>query len=190
MQYLNVLDFHCYLGHICLVVVGKNFERILYSGCTVNGHSNCDVLPLGQPLGSIQTEPLESELVFLTKTAAEELNPDKSGVLFRPALPATRFTQLLGNELTASACPSFLRTATNVAGEVILENDEPLVHSVSHILLAPKTPIEEYFLGHSGEEHIIKKLSAFGIFTKYLGTALVDVTLLGGTENLSFWLCP
>ena len=46
---------------------GKDFEQILYSRCTVPGSPSCDVLSRGQPLGSIQTEPLESELVFLTE---------------------------------------------------------------------------------------------------------------------------
>ena len=169
---------------------GKDFEQILYSGCTVNAHSSCDVLSLGQPFGSIQTEPLESELVFLSKTGAEELNPDNSGTLFRPAPPAARFAQLTTNELTASGCPAFLRDPTNVTGEVILQNDEPLVHSVSHILLAPKTAIGAYFLGHTGTEHIIRRLEEFGTTAKYLGTALVDVTLLGSGTNLSFWICP
>ena len=169
---------------------GKDFEQILYSGCTVNGFSRCDVLSLGQPFGSIQTEPLESELVFLSKKTAEELNPDESGTLFRPASPNTRFAQLLANELTASGCPASLRVISNVTGEVILQNDEPLVHSVSHILLAPKTAIGSYFLGHTGIEDKIAKLEAFGASAKYLGTTLVDVTLLGSSTNLSFWICP
>ena len=169
---------------------GKDFEQILYSGCTVNGHSSCDVLSPGQPLGSIQTEPLESELVFLGKNAAEELNPDKSGTLLRAAPPATKLFTLEGNELTANACPNFLRTPSKWEGELILENDAPLVHSESHLLLAPKTAIGSYFLGRTGTQDLIKKLEAFGTTGKYLGKISEDVTLLDSSTNLSWWLCP
>jgi hypothetical protein len=171
---------------------GKDFEQILYSGCIVNGFPKCDPLSLGQPLGSIQTEPLESELVFLTQAGAKELNPDESGTLFRPAPPGTRFAGILGHELPegGSNCPAILRQETSVTGEVILRNDEPLVHSESHILLAPATAITSYFLGHTGEEKTIKKLNAFGEIAKYTGTTLVDVTLLGSSTSLSFWICP
>ena len=169
---------------------GKDFEQILYSGCTVPGSSSCDVLSPGQPLGSIQTEPLESELVFLEKEAAKELNPDVSGTLFRPAPPVTKFATLEGNQLTTNACPSSLRTAKNVEGEVILKNDEPLTHLVSHLLLAPKSLIKTYNLGVSGTEHAIKTLEAFGLEAKYLGATLVNVTLLHSSTNLSWWLCP
>ena len=135
---------------------GKDFEQILYSGCTVNGHSSCDVLSLGQPFGSIQTEPLESELVFLTKKGAEELNPDSSGTLYRPASSTTKFAQLVGDELSASACPASLRVPSNVTGEVILENNEPLEHLLARLQSAPKTLVTGYFLGHTGTEHEIK----------------------------------
>jgi hypothetical protein len=172
---------------------GKDFEQILYSGCTVPGFPKCDPLSLGEPLGSIQTEPLESELVFLTKPAAEALNPDESGTLFRPAA-GTTFAIITAHELpeNSNVCPAPIELGahTTVRGEVILENDEPLVHSESHILLAPKTAITRYFLGHTGEEHKTKALEAFGETAKYLGTTLVDVTLLGSSTNLSFWICP
>jgi hypothetical protein len=174
---------------------GKDFEQILYSGCTVPGFPKCDPLSLGEPLGSIQTEPLESELVFLTKKGAEELNPDESGTLFRPANGVTHFVEITAHELPVEndkECPTILASGahTPVKGEVILKNDNPLVHSESHELLAPKTAITSYFLGHTGEEHKIKKLEAFGLSAKYLGTSLVDVTLLGSSTNLSFWSCP
>jgi hypothetical protein len=173
---------------------GKDFEQILYSGCTVAGFPKCDPLSLGEPLGSIQTKPLESELVFLTKKGAEDLNPDESGTLFRPANGGTYFAEITAHELpeNSNVCPSLIELGahTLVKGEVILKNDEPLVDSESHELLAPKTAITSYFLGHSGEEHTIKKLEAFGGSWKYLGTSLVDVTLLGSSTNLSFWICP
>ncbi len=175
---------------------GKDFEQILYSGCTVNGFPKCDPLSLGEPLGSIQTEPLESELVFLTEKGAIELNPDESGTLFRPAPPATRFAVITAQELpesTSHNCPATLALGahTNVTGEVILKNDEPLVHSESHILLAPAAAIKSYFLGHTGKEDTIAQLNAFGAAAKYIGTTLVDVTLLGTNQpSLSFWICP
>jgi hypothetical protein len=174
---------------------GKDFEQILYSGCIVVGSPKCDPLSLGEPLGSIQTEPLESELVFLTEKGAIELNPDESGTLFRPANGGTHFAEITAHELPVEndkECPPSLASGahTTVKGEVILKNDEPLVHSVSHELLAPKTAITKYFLGHTGEERKPKSLEAFGTTAKYLGNTLVDVTLLGSSTNLSFWICP
>jgi hypothetical protein len=174
---------------------GKNFEQILYSGCIVVGFPKCDPLSLNEPLGSIQTLPLESELVFLTKAGAIELNPDESGTLFRPANGVTHFAEITAHELPVEndkECPASLASGAHslVKGEVILKNDNPLVHSESHELLAPKTAILSYFLGHTGEEKTIKKLEAFGLAAKYLGTSLVDVTLLNSNTSLSFWICP
>ena len=123
---------------------GKDFEQIVYSGCKVEGHASCDVLSSGQPLGTIQTEPLESELVYTGETAAKELNPDVSGTLFKPQNANHNFVTILTNELVASACPAAIAIGPTVKGEVILENDETLVHAISHELLAPKTLIGSF----------------------------------------------
>jgi hypothetical protein len=173
---------------------GKDFEQILYSGCTVPGFSKCDPLSLGEPLGSIQTEPLESELVFLTKAGAIELNPDESGTLFRPGNGVTHFTEITAQELpeTGSNCPTLLAKGDHLPlkGEMIWKNTEPVARSEWHELLAPKTAITQYFLGHSGEEHKTKRLEALGTTWKYLGVSLVDVTPLGSSTSLSWWICP
>jgi hypothetical protein len=167
-----------------------DLEQILYSGCTVNGHPNCDVYSTGQPLGSIQTEPLESELVYVEKQAAVELNPDISGTLFRPQPPLTEFVAIQKQELTSGACPGGLAAGgTDVTGSVILLNDEPLAHLLLHVLLAFKTPIPAYYLGHTGVEHTVG-LKVGGDVAKYLGEVSVDVTLLNSTLNLAWWLCP
>ena len=171
---------------------GKDSEQLQYSGCKVNGHSSCDVLSSGQSLGSVQTERLESELVYLSKSAGKELNADESGTVFRPVPPAAHFVVLQVDELAGSgSCPSALTIAGGVPvkGSVVLENDEPLVHLVSHKLLAPKVALTGYYLGVSGEEHAAK-LELGGDTANYLGAVSVDVTLLGSSSNLSWWLCP
>jgi hypothetical protein len=169
---------------------GKDLEQILYSGCSVSGSPNCDVLSQGEPLGAIQTEPLESELVFLSETAAIELDPDESGTLFKPQNTTEKFVTIQTLALSSGACPAAIAVEPTVKGLVILENDEPLIHKELHLLLAPQTLITSYFLGHTGEEKAVKTLKAFGATAKYLGKVSVDVTLLGGSTNLSWWLCP
>jgi hypothetical protein len=170
---------------------GTGLEQILYSGCSVAGHPNCDVYSTGQPLGSIQTEPLESELVYVSQHAAELLNPDESGTLFRPQPPLTSFVKIQIQELASDACPSFLQliAGSPFAGSIVLLDDEPLARLLLHTLLALKKPIKTYYLGHSGAEHPVK-LEVAGIEAKYLGTASVDVTLLDSDVNLAWWLCP
>jgi hypothetical protein len=169
---------------------GADLEQILYSGCTVSGHPNCDVYSTGQSLGSIQTLPLESELVYVEQKAAEELNPDISGALFRPQSSRADFVTIQRVELTSGACPGFLAAGgTDVTGSIVLLNDEPLAHLLLHILLALKTPIRAYYLGHTGEEHTVG-LKAAGDAIKYLGKVSVDVTLLDSDVNLAWWLCP
>jgi hypothetical protein len=168
-----------------------DLEQILYSGCSVNGHPSCDVYSTGQPLGSIQTEPLESELVYVGQHAAELLDPDESGTLFRPQPPLTDFVKIQIWELATSACPAALQVAGGVpvSGNVVLLNDEPLEHLLLHVLLALKKPIKNYYLGHTGTAHPVK-LELGGVEAKYLGEVSVDVTLLNSNLNLAWWLCP
>ena len=171
---------------------GKDSEQLLYSGCSVNGHSSCDVLSSGQPLGSVETEPLESELVYLSEAAGVALNADESGTVFRPAPPAAHFVVLQVDELAGSgSCPSALTIAGGVPvkGSVVLENDEPLVHLVSHKLLAPANALPGYYLGVSGKKDAAK-LELGGDSATYLGAVSVDVTLLDSSTNLAWYLCP
>ena len=64
----------------------KDFETLQYSGCTVPSSSSCTVNSVGAPGGSIDTEPLESEIVFTTEAGAKELKSRRIGHQIQAAI--------------------------------------------------------------------------------------------------------
>jgi hypothetical protein len=167
---------------------GKDSETITYSGCVTPKDPNCEVNSSGKPNGEISTEPLESELVYLTQTGAEELNPDKSGTLFKPANSTEKFVEIELKHPTGDECP--ISGTIPIKGLAILENDEPLVPQLLKTLLAPATAIKHYFAGMTGKEETIKKLELDTFESVYSGKVSLDVTLLGQSNTLAWWICP
>jgi hypothetical protein len=175
---------------------GKDGATITYLGCTVPNLAGCDVISQGQPAGSgiIETKPLVSELVWLTKAGAETLNAAETGTLFRPKTPST-FVELLLTALSGSACALPTGTLIPITGEVIGENLHATQRLLLHTLTFPESgALTEYWLDLNpslASSHTITHLSLDGTNATYLGEVSIDIDLLGSTSNfLAFWVCP
>jgi hypothetical protein len=181
----NTLEGH---GWLLGGIPGSGQGTIIYSGCSLPNSAKCDVSTGGSAtLGVITTNQLEAELVYLSKTDAEALNPDASGTLFKPLGNTGNFVTIELHPLTSGACP--VNGSAAVKGNVLTKNDEPLAKVLLHTILAEKPSITAYFLGKSGTEEPIKKLEIAGIAASYLGKVSLDVTELNG-PSVAAWICP
>ncbi len=167
---------------------GTGQGKIVYSGCSLPNKPHCDVSTGGGALGTITTNQLEAELVYLTAADAKALNPDESGTLFRPVGGTGNFVTIELHLLTATEkCP--VNGSAAVKGQVLTKNDEPLARVLLHTILAKNPAIEEYFEGKSGTKKAVKQLEIAGIFATYVGQDSLDVTELGG-PSVAWWICP
>jgi hypothetical protein len=160
---------------------------ITYSSCTVPNTTGCDVSTGGGPLGTITTNQLEAELVYLTKPDAVALNPDESGTLFKPLGNTGNFVSIELHQLTGGSCP--VNGLIAVKGNVLAKNDEPLAKVLLHTILAKNPALKEYFEGASGAEKKIKRLEIGAFEATYFGNVSLDVTELNG-PNVAWWICP
>jgi hypothetical protein len=160
---------------------------ITYSGCQLPNVSGCDVSTGGGALGTITTNQLEAELVYLTKGDAEALNPDESGTLFKPVGNTGSFVVIELHQLAGGACP--IAGTAAVKGNVLTKNDEPLLRTLLHTILAKNPALKEYYEGMSGTEKKIKKLEIGGLEATYFGIVSEDVTELNG-PSVAWWICP
>ncbi len=167
---------------------GLGQGKIVYSGCSLPNKPKCDVSTGGGPLGTITTNQLEAELVYLTEADAKALNPDESGTLFRPVGGAGNFVTIELHLLTATEkCP--VNGSAAVKGQVLTYNDQPLAKVLLHTILAKKPALETYFEGKSGTKKTVKQLEIAGIFATYLGNDSLDVAELHG-PSVAWWICP
>lgn len=178
---------------------GGDLETIQYSQCSViksKSTINCDASTVGGPNnGTISTNPLESELVYLSEEDAKKLWPDESGTLFKPAAGGNgKFVEIELTPLGTGTCPVLGENngpaKLPVAGEALLRNESPLVHKLSGVLVAPETALRKWFLGTSGVEMVTKKLELGGVEAKYIGEVSIALQLLGSERALDWWLCP
>jgi hypothetical protein len=175
---------------------GKDGETIVYLGCTVPNLAGCDVISQGQAAGSgiIETKPLVSELVWLTKAGAEALNAAETGTLFRPKT-GTNFVELLLTALSGSACALPTNEPLPITGELIGENLLAAQRLLLHTLTFPESgAITEYWLDLNpspASNHTIAHIGFDGVNVSYLGEVSIDIDLLGQTNKfLAFWVCP
>jgi hypothetical protein len=192
----NILcnSFHAH-GYLEGGEPGKDGETIVYLGCTVPNLAGCDVISQGQAANSgiIETKPLISELVWLTKAGAETLNAAETGTLIRPQTGLT-FVELLLTALSGGTC-ALPNQLVPITGEVIGENLHATQRLLLHTLTFPESgEIAEYWLdlnpSLASSDKIIH-LSLDGTNAQYLGEASIDIDLLGSTSNfLAFWVCP
>jgi hypothetical protein len=172
-------------GYLSGGAPGTDRETITYSGCSLPNKTQCDVSTAGGALGTITTNALETELVYLTEAAAKGLSSAETGTRFKPASGTTLVTLEL-HPLTAGACP--VSGSAALKGELVLENDEQQVFELSHSVLAPATAIKKYYSGMTGSENKVKALELAGVSTKYLGNTSEQVTELGG-PGVAWWDC-
>jgi hypothetical protein len=184
---VECLKFHVH-GWVAGGSPATERETATYTGCkVVSPHEGCEVSSPGQPNGTINTNELASELVYLEETAAKELNPDKAGTLFKPAT-GTVFAEL---ELKTGTTTCPISGTPKVNGEAIAENDEALTRILLRSRLFPTTSIKKYFAGMTGASTTIKPLEFAGVTATYLGKISVDVSLLKQFGKwLDWWLCP
>jgi hypothetical protein len=152
---------------------GLTLETIVFTGCLYNSKTECKVSTKGKETwGEIQTNPLKSRQVYLSKTAAEEGNVDDAGTLFTPATGEV-FVEL---EYSGKKCPLLDEISVKGAiaakniGDPLTEIGSPLSEELSHYLEAPETPIVDTFYNEGGV--VVEgenELKGFGIKMKYVG---------------------
>ncbi len=177
-------------GHGWLLggVPGTGQGKAVFSGCSLPNKPHCDVSTGGGPLGTITTNQLEAEIVYLTKADAEALNPDESGTLFKPLGGTGNFLTIELHLLTATEkCP--VNGSAAVKGQVLTKNDEPLAKVLLHTILAANPAIEKYFEGKTGTAKTVKQLEIAGIATTYAGHISFDANELNG-PSVASWICP
>jgi hypothetical protein len=170
---------------------GTDHETLVYSNCSLpkNTHPPCDVNSVGQTVGSgiISTEPLTSELVYLTAAGRTNLNAAETGTLFKP-VTSNVFVTIELTPLGAGKCP--VTGKPKVTGTVVVENKEATVHKLLGVLKAEKA-ISKYFIGSmASPEEKKAKLEFGGTSSTYTGEASIEVHLLGSSTPLAFWICP
>jgi hypothetical protein len=152
---------------------GLALETLVYTGCLYNGKEECKVSTKGKGTwGEIETNALHSQLVYLTKKAAETENIHETGTLFTPE-SGEIFVEL---EFSGTNCPFFNEppvkgsiTLKNI-GDPLTETGSPLAEELSHYIEAPEEPIIKTFYREGGKVKEAKdKLTAFGIAMKYIG---------------------
>jgi hypothetical protein len=156
---------------------GLDLETILYTGCLYNGNAVCKVRSMGAAnAGEIETKPLHSRLVYLTKKAAEEENIHETGTLFTPETGEI-FVEL---DFEGMSCP--ILAETRVKGSIATKNipnpltglGNPLTEELNHYIEAPAPAIEKTFYNEGGVTKEAKdKLALGAVVAKYTGKARV-----------------
>jgi hypothetical protein len=126
----------------------------VYGGCSLPTKPKCDVSTGGGALGTITTNSVEGELVYLTKADAEALNPEESGTLLRPVGNAGNFVTIGITPVRTSGCP--VDGSETIKGNVLTRNDEPIAKVLLQMALAETPTIEKYFEGMTGTSKVIK----------------------------------
>jgi hypothetical protein len=171
---------------------GTDHESLVYSGCSLpnNTHPTCDVNSVGEAKGSgiIETEPLESELVYLTATGRKNLNAAETGTLFKPASGKT-FVAIELTALGASAkCP--IDGKPPIVGSAVVENVDAIGHGLSGVIKT-ESGIKKYFVGSmSAPEEKKAKLEFGGWGWSITGEIALEVQSLSSGTALAFWICP
>jgi hypothetical protein len=178
----SVLEGH---GYLLGGAPGAGRETITYSGCSLPHKTQCEVSAGGGALGTITTDALEAELVYLTEAAAKGLSETETGTRFKPT-SGTTLTTLELHPLAAGACP--VTGSAVVKGEVVLENDQLQTIGLSHAVLAPVTAIKKYYSGMTGVANTVKKLELAGLAATYVGDAAEEAAELGG-PGVVWWEC-
>ena len=160
---------------------GLNEESLIYTGCGVPGKANCKVRSerggVEAPVGTIETEALDSELVYKNKSGAEKEEGTQTGTLFRPA-SGTLFTRIVVGP--SGSCPLGTAGTHEVKGEVLVENEASEAEAASHTLTAPTAALKHYWLNNEElggtEEHSVSTLTvtAFGSST-YSGSSIAKM---------------
>lgn len=150
---------------------GLDKETLVYGGCSVEGHSECDVRNKGgSETDTITTDPLKSKLGYLKKASAEktEIAEGTTGTIFEPE-SGSNFVEI---EMKGS-CPAI--SEATVTGSVVVKNLGSITEGESHEIEAPETPISKFYVINGGKvETLSPALKVFGFFTsEYIGTSKI-----------------
>jgi hypothetical protein len=171
---------------------GTDHETLVYSGCSMpkNTHPTCDVNSVGQAKGSgiVETKPLESELVYLTKSARESLAAAETGTLFKPA-SGSIFVEMELTALGAGAkCP--FAGKLKITGAIVFENVDASARQLLGLLKA-ESGIKKYYIDSmSAPEEKKVKLEFGGVGWTVTGEVSLEAQSLGSGTPVAFWVCP
>lgn len=158
---------------------GTDEEVIVWEGCSIEGSPGCTIN--GKTGGDITTNTLASELVFLTKEAAEKGSAGATGTLLKPKTGEALATVTFGGV----ECPSFAKKPVTVTGEVVAENVEAGTHATKHELHFPTTRIATYWIQveKTVAEEKVKRVEWGANAGVFSGTTFVKLT-----SNEAFWI--
>jgi hypothetical protein len=144
-------------------------ETLTYSGCSVEGHSECEVHSPGAANGTIATNALVSKLAFKTKAKATAKEAKNNGTV-------TVFTPKSGNvfvEIELKGSCGFVPKSNKVEGSVVVTNVQGAAEpekAHSHELSAENQ--RNYFVNPGAKEETAE-LTAFSLEASYTGKSKV-----------------
>jgi hypothetical protein len=171
---------------------GTDTANIKFTGCTVEGHSECTVKSPKEgteevPVGEIRVKA-KTELVYLSSTSATNEKVDASGVgshlgdLFSPASGSTFVELVVGG----NNCPSLTKGTNKVEGSVLSIVEPSEAEAASGTLNFPTSSIEKYWTRNGGVKSHEASLKVFGfIGCTQSGEETVE---LESKENFGAWL--
>ena len=130
---------------------GGGEGTVEYAECKVEGFPGCAINGKKGGTGTIASE-VKSELVYLSKAAAEKEEASASGSLFAPKTGELFATVKLTKEAGGS-CPagSEVEGGIQITGSVVAENVEAAGHLETKKVLLPTTSIGSYWINESEE---------------------------------------
>ncbi len=169
---------------------GSGTETFIFTGCNVKKNNNgeepagCKVNSVGETAGTIKTAKLASKLVYANAPAAN--NEEASNTLsLMKAEGGEKFAQV---ELSGEGCPFPGKGKYNVEGELLARNKEGSSAAVQHVLEAPSTPIQKYWVNNSGvaKEETISVLRVVGM----IGAIYSGNTTVETASKQEWWVTP